>query len=72
MDINSSYYVSNAQCFFLTIVILFGLHRLLKTANFEKNSLFQKDKQTDGPFFKILNIYRYDPCQLFGSQTLNW
>ena len=61
--------------FVLAFVVSFSRNRQLKTSNFEKN-ITLPDTRTDRHmdrriFFLILNIYRYDPCQLFVSQNLS-
>ena len=59
--------------FVLSLLVSFSRNRQLKASNFKKNVNFpdtQTQAQTDG-FFKNLNLYSYDPYELFASQTLN-
>merc|ERR1739842_11613 len=61
--------------FVLPLGVSFSRNQQLKTSNFEKNVTFPDGRNragTDGHyFFKNLNPYTYDPCQLFVSQTLS-
>ena len=65
--------------FVLPLVVSFSCNRQLKMSDFEKNVMYpdgHKDGHTERQaelFFKISTYIhmRYDPCQLFVSQTLS-
>ena len=60
--------------FVLPLGVSFSRNQQLKTSDFVKNVTFpdgRTESGTDGHFFFNLNPYTYDPCQLFGSQTLS-
>ena len=57
--------------FVLPLGVSFSCNRQLKTSNFVKQNTFPDEQtygrtqaQTDG-FFKNLNLYTYDPSELF-------
>ena len=59
--------------FVLPLGVSFSCNRQLKTSYFEKNVMFPDTRTVTGSdgFFKNINLYTYDPCQLFVSQTLS-
>ena len=60
--------------FFLPLVVSFSRNWHLKMSKFVKKNIFPDGRTklgTEGQIFLNLNLYTYDPCQFFVSQTLN-